>query len=241
MDDSSQSKSIRDFKLKSVNAYYRGLDACEKYRKRRRDDSRLGSDGETLSANDVRGERIDQRRRREDGWKQAEDLSWAYEASAAVDRETEAADEVRDVPLDSNSTIATVDATRSAGMNELADTIAMGVVGVHGGATGSEGGAGPIGCDLSPVSDDDVVTSGPGECGAAAMGSTARNKGNEAKFDENVITTQLPEPVDVMTNFGANAGLDNVAGLRCELDIGLCDSPLESSELGSVSEVTEPT
>ena len=103
MDDSPQSKSIRDFKLKSVNAYYRGLDACEKYRKRRRGDSRLGSDGETLSANDVRGERIDQRRRREDGWQQAEDLSWAYEASAVRRSRNTTADEaeVRDVPLDS--------------------------------------------------------------------------------------------------------------------------------------------
>jgi hypothetical protein len=167
LDDSPQSKIIRDFKLKSANAFYRGLDACEKYRKRRKDESWRGGNGGMPQADDMRCERIDQRKRREDGWEQAEDLSWAYEANAQPPGAAQAGnvlDKVRD------------------------------------------------GTPTGDAATDDLAA-----CSGAQMGSTARNKGNEAKVDENVITTQVHEPVDVVTDFGASQGLDNVAGLPREV------------------------
>jgi hypothetical protein len=164
LDDSAKSKSIRDYKMKSASAFHRGLEACEKYRKRRKDESRPRRDGGIPSADDVRREPIDQRQRMADGWQQAGDLSWAYEASAAIDGAAQAGDVV----------------------DEVRDR----------------------------ASDGDVATVGLGPCGGTEMGSTKGREGNEAKFDENVITSQLPEPVGDTADSGAVAGLDSVSSQR---------------------------
>ena len=215
MDDSPQSKSIRDFKLKSVNAYYRGLDACEKYRKRHKDESRPRREGEIPLADGARGEPIDQRQRREDGWKQAEDLSFAYEAIASFDRASRAWDEGDEVggdePRDSSGAHAAGDSHWVDRINGFDDTTALDGGTVQVGATGTGGEAGPIGCDLRPASDGEVAIGGLGAGGAAETGSSASNKGNEAKLDENVNTSQIHEPVDVVADFGDGQGLDNVA------------------------------
>jgi hypothetical protein len=149
MDESPMGKSIRDYQLKCTSAYYRGLEACRKY-KTAKDQGRVTSD-------------LDPPRRK-------------IEELRAADPRWQVADDVRLTERDDSD---------------------------HG-----------LGADIQ------------------------RNDANEANFCENMITTQLTEPVDVMANSGPDLGLDK--GDEGKAEISSFKSQIANRKTeGSESEIRE--